>query len=99
MIGLVWWNVRKVRRFAAKNENVRGAFLGACLEAALITQLVSSYFISSLDAEWFFWRFALGVSYQRLFGPGEGGTLSEQVAHATYTDESRENLYPTNASA
>jgi len=45
----------------------RIAFLGVCIEAALITQLGACMFISSLDGEWFYWWIAMALGYHRIF--------------------------------
>ncbi|MCO6457052.1 MAG: O-antigen ligase family protein [Pirellulaceae bacterium] len=63
---LCWLRVGRIRRQAARLGRPRDVFLGACLESVLLTQMVVSIFISSLDGEWFFWWFALAVSYERV---------------------------------
>ena len=68
--------VRRV--WAAKEGDDRAAFLGASLEAVLVTQAITCLFISSLDGEWFFWWFAFGLCYAQFF----------VAEHATEDDES-----------
>ena len=83
VIAIIWRRVRRVRVAAARRDDEKASFLGTCLESALITQLVSCMFISSLDGEWFFWWFAVCLSYERLYGfaPVEestGESISDQ---------------------
>lgn len=57
-------------RLGISSARARGehdaAFQGYCLETALITQLVTTMFISSFKGEWFFWWMALALSYASL---------------------------------
>jgi len=65
-IYLAWRRLRAGIRHAASEGDERTAFLGVCMEAALITQLGVCVFISSLDGEWFFWWIALALAYERI---------------------------------
>ena len=66
-----WVVTDKTCRAAKQRGDPSSVFLGACLQASLITQLVACAFISSLDGEWFFWYFALATGYARLYSTGE----------------------------
>lgn len=46
------------------------AFMGICIDATLMVQLVCSMFISSLDGEWFYWWIAMGLAYRRIYAVG-----------------------------
>lgn len=76
-IGLTWWEVRKGIVEAKRRGQHELAFFGACIQAVLVTQLVSALFISSLDGEWFFWWFGLAVGYRRIY---VGSLLASQPA-------------------
>jgi len=58
---------------AIKFNNQRGrtdvAFLGVCIEAALVVELAACVFISGLDGEWFYWLIAGMLAYGRVCGP------------------------------
>ncbi|MCG8653930.1 MAG: O-antigen ligase family protein [Pirellulales bacterium] len=66
-IALMWRRLSQRRKQATSRNDERAAFLGVSLEAAMVTQFIACFFISSLDGEWFFWWFALVVCYDRFF--------------------------------
>lgn len=46
------------------------AFVGVCIDATLVVQLINCMFISSLDGEWFYWWIAMGLAYRRIYAVG-----------------------------
>lgn len=61
--------LRAARKRADAQGDVKAAFIGVGIEAALVTQLVVCAFLSSLDGEWFFWCFGLAIGYDRIYVP------------------------------
>ena len=55
-------------------------FLGACLIAALVGQLVCTIFGDYLDGEWFFWLVVLGLAYSDIDASHEEDS---EAAHAS----------------
>ncbi len=78
-IWLAWRGVGvTMRRYREKND-VQSVFLGNCLQAALVIQLVACMFISSLDGEWFFWWIGIALIYRRVCS-SETATAAEETA-------------------
>jgi len=63
---VVWRNLRKAIRAVHARDDDRTALLGTCIDAALVTQLFTGIFLSSLDSEWIFWWFAVALAYHRV---------------------------------
>ena len=101
-IFFAWRALRKTVTYNLKLRRIYIAFLGVTIESALITQLVASGFISSLDGEWFFWLMAAMMAYARIYGPrrlieshfvpdiGEGSMVDEEN-RASSTDPFEDN--------
>lgn len=64
-----WRSVRTTMRAARLAADHETAFLGACVQSALVGQLVVAMFLSGLDGEWFFWLFALSTAYAQYYAP------------------------------
>ena len=69
MLFIAWRRLRAGLRKAHERRDDPAAFMGNCLEAVIVTQLVVVVFSSTLDAEWILWWVALAVSYEYTFGP------------------------------
>lgn len=96
---LAWRRLRAGVSLARSLDNHRASFLGCCIDAALVTQLITCMFISTLGAEWFFWWMAMALGYQRVVSPVATGAydyeqpelhpqhaLPEQAALSTFAD-------------
>lgn len=70
------------------------AFLGICIDAALITQLINTMFISSLDGEWFYWWIALGLAYRRIYAVGVSEIKEVLNAEPVEVEPGDEDLVP-----
>jgi len=66
-IFVCWRSIRRVTQSARGTTDYKAAFLGACLQSALVGQLVVALFLSSFDGEWFFWCFALASAFSQHF--------------------------------
>lgn len=67
VIVLAWSTVARACRNVPATDGGNAAFLGACIQSALVGQLVVCVFISSLDGEWFFWCFVLAAAFERIY--------------------------------
>lgn len=70
-LGALFFAWRRVRCFISSawaSDNQRAAFLGCCIDAMLVVQLIASTFGSSLDRESFLWWIAMAVSLERAYG-------------------------------
>jgi O-antigen ligase len=67
LLVIMWKVARASRRVYESNEEA--SFVGACFCAMISLQLVTCYFGSFLDGEWYYWWMALGVAYLRLTDP------------------------------
>ena len=65
---LAWRLLRRGVTRARAQGDFRTAFLGNCIEAALVVNLVATVFISNLRAEWYFWWCVLALTYERQCG-------------------------------
>ncbi len=65
-IFFAWRGVRRSVSQAYSSGDSKDAFLGCCLDAALLTLLVACTFASNLKAEWFFWWIALALVFERI---------------------------------
>ncbi len=80
-----WLSMRKAIKYNNRSGNSEIAFMGICIEASLVVQLVACFFISSLDGEWFFWLISAMLAYGRICGPPAElgvGTLQQQPQFA-----------------
>ena len=82
-ICLAWRILRKAVSQASRRADWKAIFWGRCIEAALVTQLVSAMFLSSFDGEWFFWTMALAIGFERIHGtqtwPAKECAIQERV--------------------
>jgi len=84
-IFLAWRRVRCGAFLVHQGGDKRSAFLGNCIEAALVVQLTATMFLSNLKGEWYFWWIALALAYERVFAPAE-----EEVPDSEPTDAREE---------
>jgi len=97
IIFICWLRLRRAVLAARAAGNRRLAFMGVCLEAALITQLGSAMFISSLDGEWFFWWMAMALCYGRVFYPEGVVTEEEEEDWEDFDDAEYDDWEPDGA--
>jgi O-antigen ligase len=62
-----WRAIQTGTKIAQYTGDDEAMFLGACLQATLLGQLVVALFLSSFDGEWFFWCFALSTTFAQRF--------------------------------
>ncbi|QDU36091.1 O-Antigen ligase [Maioricimonas rarisocia] len=84
-IAYCWLLVRRTTKAAKKAGDAKSAFIGVCIETALVVQMMSSMFISSLDGEWFFWLFATCTTYATVYAPART-SAPQTVWHYTPAD-------------
>ena len=68
--------LRKCIRYGERIGDWKVSFFALCIQTGLIAFYVSSFFMSSLDGEWFFWMMAFSLGYNRIFG--ENSILNEE---------------------
>jgi len=79
VIFFAWRRLRVGVVDARLHDDAKHSFLGVCIEAALVTQLVAAMFISSLDGEYFFWWIAMALAYGRIFYPINDETVEDDL--------------------
>jgi len=65
-LAVAWRQLGRSISAARASGNDQAAFLGCCLRAALITQVVASTFGTNIWAEQVYWWMALAVTHQRI---------------------------------
>ncbi|MEW4527086.1 O-antigen ligase family protein [Maioricimonas sp. JC845] len=74
-IAYCWILLRRTTKAARNAGDATSAFIGVCIETALVVQLASSVFISSLDGEWFFWLYATCTTYATAYAPARNRSV------------------------
>ncbi|QGJ69201.1 Hypothetical protein PBC10988_8690 [Planctomycetales bacterium 10988] len=94
-LGAIYITRRGLRQKLLEMNSVgylKSGFLGVCIDAALIVQLSSCIFISSLDGEWFYWWMALALGYIRV-------NALEPIEVLQEDDPERQSRWQTNPSS
>jgi O-antigen ligase len=77
----VWRGLAGAARQMGAGGDASRAFLGTCIETALVVQLVTSMFLSSFDGEWFCWWMSIALGYRRVFWQsGREGLRAPSIA-------------------
>lgn len=84
--GALWRSTSRARALAWPEA----AFLGNCLEASLMIQLVATMFGSTLDAEWYYWWIAMALGFERL----QAGSVDAQAGDQNPADWSAKARSP-----
>jgi O-antigen ligase len=77
VLALAWRRLRASVSHAEATEGASFSFLGRCLEATLVTQLIVAMFVCTLDAEWNWCWIAMAVAYPRILPESVSGEPSE----------------------
>jgi len=91
---LTWRNLQRCASTLYLRDRPRVAFLGTCMEAMLVNQLVVCMFISSLDSESFFWWIAMAAMFPVVFGQAETDEEAIEAHEPAYLDESPPTAVP-----
>jgi len=74
---LAFWALWRSTSRAYAAASTEAGFLGICLEAALVIQLVATMFGSTLDGESFFWWIAMALAFARILPESASGEPRE----------------------
>ncbi|MBN2474410.1 MAG: O-antigen ligase family protein [Pirellulales bacterium] len=94
VIFLAWRSVHASISLAYSAGDESVAFFGHCIEAVLLTQLVSCMFASTLDAEVVVWWIALAATYPSAFPSTKTETCEQELGEVSQSGSGKEEPLP-----